>query len=109
MHERIPFHQDAIIISGGIMYSVVIQNISLKGLNLSAYKKIHFSPNEIVEIKFKTSPQKTITLNCRVKWFTANNGSPDFPFSSGLEVIYPSSLYTNFVHSLYKSTVTSIG
>jgi hypothetical protein len=109
MKERIPVSLEAKIILNGKRYEGTIQNISIVGMMVSTNTTVKVSLNEIVEVKFKPPSHKTFKLHCRVKWFRTMNGSRNFKFSMGMEIINPPIIFKDYFNSIYKYAVSFAG
>jgi hypothetical protein len=109
MKERIPVSLKAKIISNGKRYEGTIQNISIVGIMFSTNATVKVSLNEIVEVKFKPPSHKTFKLHCRVKWFRTMNGSGNFKFNMGMEIINPPIIFKDYFNSIYKYAVSFTG
>jgi hypothetical protein len=101
--ERIKVNLRAERISGNAQYGVFIENISEKGIQIIAttsreHKK--YIPGTDLDLKFRLSSRKTLSLRCRVRWIYSRIPPDGLTDSIGLEVINPPPEYAEFVKSL---------
>lgn len=69
--QRINVGFNAELISEGISYAVVIENLSETGINVitsPAKNAIDFTPKTPLELNFQPQAGETLNLNCRVIW-----------------------------------------
>lgn len=78
--------------------SVFIENLSESGIYMitAPSKKNNFTPGSELELELELSPEKTINLNCNVKW-AYKNEHDDLTHSVGLEIIEPPQEYRDFI------------
>ena len=78
------------LISDGKSYPVFINNFSRYGVQITAAskKKISsFFPENIVNLIYKPCLDKTIYLNCEVRWVQVDEtSSPGLTYSVGMEI-----------------------
>lgn len=102
--ERIKVNLRAERISGNAQYGVFIENISENGIQIiattsSEHKK--YIPGMDLDLKFRLSSGKTLSLRCRVRWIYPKLPPDGLTDSIGLEIIDPPPEYSEFVKSLH--------
>jgi len=101
---RIPVYLKAELASGRKNYSVIIGNLSEKGVFLETdptKSVLPFLPGKTLKLKFEESPGNIMNLNCEVIWLYTKKTSPrDFTNSIGLKIKKTSSKYKKYFQSL---------
>jgi hypothetical protein len=90
------------LISGGVSYLGVIENLSEEGIYMRiapTKNAIDFVPGTKVELRFQPSSEETLNLPCSVKWAykTPPHG---LTTSIGMEIINPPPEYKEFLETL---------
>ncbi len=78
------------LISDGISYPVFIRNFSRHGVHITAASKkkiTSFIPENTINLIYKPFLDKTIYLNCEVRWVQVDEtSSPGLTYSMGMEI-----------------------
>jgi hypothetical protein len=101
--QRIKVHLRAERISGNAQYGVFIENISEKGIQLlvtTSKEHRKYIPGTELDLKFRLSPRKTLSLRCKVRWIYSRIPPDGLTDSIGLEIINPPAEYAEFIKSL---------
>ncbi len=109
MQKRISVNLKTEFITDGKKYDGVIQNLSQRGLMVSATTAVKLASKAVVEIHCKLPSDDMLHLHCRVIWYSIKNSSQKDRFSMGLAILNPSMLYNDFLCSLRNSTATFVG
>jgi hypothetical protein len=92
---------DAEIITDDSTYTGIIKNISERGIGLETTSenplsaKTRFPAGTKIQIRFHTSPEEVMMLNCKVVW-SFKTGTQGMIKRIGLEVIFPPPNYIEF-------------
>ncbi len=101
--KRIPVKLEAEIISDGTHYSGFIENVSVSGLNFTAFTSecvTSFIPRKEFKLTFKYSGE-TITLNCEIKRVEINSQpTQDLNYTIALGITDPPPEYWKLLKSL---------
>ena len=96
---------DAEMISGDNAYQGVIDNFSGVGIHAETdsvdpmSSSSRFTPGDIFEVKFNTSPGQTMQLRCRIVW-SYKSAPQGLITKIGMEIIDPSDEYLQFYNAL---------
>ncbi len=100
--KRIIINSPAEIIVGEKRYASTIENLSDKGLYVTTAplkSPIDFSPDTLLELRFKLMSGEKLNLQCMVKW-SYQTPPHGFTNSLGLEVMDPPQAYMEFLENL---------
>jgi hypothetical protein len=102
--QRIAVSIESDLISSDVSFSIVIKNMSEKGLCLNIISShiktsIHFSRETKLRLKFRLPSDEEMYLDCRVIW-SYQISTPVVIKKVGVEIINPPSRYRKFVKTL---------
>ncbi len=105
--NRIPVKFEAELISNGIRYDGVIENLSEDCIYIRTLPKktaVDFPPETTLELEFQLPSGETLNLHCKVIW--SNKTTPNgLTNNLGLEIIEIPLTYEEFFKTLFIHTM----
>ncbi len=107
-YKRTQVNLEAEIISGGKTFKGSIENVSEGGVGYLIKSSIKdssdFVPRKKIEVKFPTSTDENIKLECEIVWFSRSPAG-DNELTLGLKIINPESEYKEWISNLSGSSI----
>ena len=104
--DRISYHLNARIESGGIMYDGLIENVSDGGVEYLMTSTVDaaadFTPDKIIELSMRMPSGDTVRLTCEVKWFLKTEEGSE-KLILGMKIIDPPAAYREWINEVHVS------